>query len=52
MAIKNRRCENGLQVIIDDDYSKITSEQKANHAFEILKELMIKILGKDISHKF
>ncbi|HEO1796843.1 TPA: AAA family ATPase [Acinetobacter baumannii] len=38
--------KNGLQVIIDDDYSKITSEQKANHAFEILKRVDDKNIGK------
>lgn len=36
----------GLQVIIDDDYSEITSEQKANHAFEILKRVDDKKIGK------
>ena len=36
----------GLQVIIDDDYSEITSEQKANHAFEILKRVDDKNIGK------
>ena len=38
--------KNGLQVIIDDDYSEITSEQKANHAFEILKRVDDKNIGK------
>lgn len=36
----------GLQVIIDDNYSVITSEQKANHAFEILKRVDDKNIGK------
>lgn len=36
----------GLQVIIDDDYSEITPEQKANHAFEILKRVDDKNIGK------
>lgn len=38
--------KNGLQVIIDDDYSEITTEQKANHAFEILKRVDDKNIGK------
>lgn len=38
--------KNGLQVIIDDDYLKITPERKANHAFEILKRVDDKNIGK------
>lgn len=36
----------GLQVIIDDNYSEITHEQKANHAFEILKRVDDRNIGK------
>ncbi|ENX59672.1 hypothetical protein F885_02549 [Acinetobacter higginsii] len=43
---KTGEVKKGLQVIIDDDYLKITPEQKANHAFEILKRVDDKNIGK------
>ncbi|MCY1204002.1 hypothetical protein D9M72_155170 [compost metagenome] len=43
---KNGDVKKGLQKIFNDDYSKITHEQKADHALEILKRVDNDNIGK------